>query len=237
MVQSALYDYFSRRIIVKEGNEAWYKRLFSDGMEKDSLGRFLLKVLLEGVIIGALITPIFGLFFDQRLADYENRLEIETEKLTRVLEYNAPIIQQRYDGYSEILDAVRNANRILQSWYGVGGSSITQNVENDLDNLYRELYPTGARSAFLGPTPGDIINSLKEIINLKEKYTHVFSDNINTEIESFLETISKDFIASLEAENRTESFSLEATMRMDEAYNHLNSAITQALRLDELPIE
>ena len=207
---------------------------------QESLRDKLILAAIQTLVFGALLA-IFGFWLNLRLERYKTELVQDTEKLKVALIANTPLIQQRRAAYLDIQQSARKINGLLEIYYSRAQQPRTGRVLSDqLEAVEDDLIPseTGFSSRRGNwVTNQEVVEALREMVLLRQKYQYVCSDNVNSAIDDFLTTVMKDIRLGEQPGNDTESFHTTARANLIDALNRLNLAISEALQLEKLPIQ
>jgi hypothetical protein len=204
----------------------------------ESLRNKLIEIVVQTLIFGALLAGL-GFWLNLRLETYKKELADDTERLKAALQSNAPLIQQRRAAYLELQQAARELNRVLEvHYFRAKEPSTGQVMRNKLRALEDDMGigSSGSRGGWF-VSKGDVVGALRRMVSLSEKYEDISSGTISSAVDDFLETVMADVREAEQKENDTESFHTAARVRLKDALSRLDHTITQALRLDELPIK
>jgi hypothetical protein len=81
------------------------------------------------------------------------------------------------------------------------------------------------------------VDAVRKLIVLRVKYEDVSSAKIKAAVDEFVDVISKDLEDGEHKSNDTTEFHSAAQRRLREPFDKLNSAIVEAMRFEELPIQ
>jgi hypothetical protein len=143
----------------------------------------------------------------------------------------------RSSSYLELQQAARELNRALEAHYFRSKEPPTgQAMRSKLRALEDDMgLGSGSRGGWF-MSKVEVVGALWRMVSLSEKYADISSDTINSAVDDFLGPVMADVREAEQKENATESFHTGARARLKDALSRLGRMITEALRLDELPI-
>jgi hypothetical protein len=207
-----------------------------EGSQKETLRDKLIIAFIQVLIFGALLAGL-GYWFNLRLEAQKHALAEQSERTRAVLASLEPIIQLRRSAYLEFQAAARQAKNILEVYYFRAGEPSNEAQSNRLQKLINKMGRGSGGSGSSFVTNDDAIDCVRTLINLREKYEDIASDEIKGEVDKFIDAIMKDLTDGEAQGNDTAIFHEAAGKRLQQSFATLNQALEQALGFHELPIK